>query len=223
MSYIMTRNQHNYLVARGQAVTTQTAPQLAQIAQVNAARLQVEPVEIFIVPDNALNAYTFGLTSPNSIVLNSALFEVMDRDEIQFVLGHEMGHVRLGHTWLNSVIGGIAGVPSSFEAAMLLALAFRSWNRTCEYSADRAGMLACSRPDKAISALVKLELGASPHSQATVQRALASIEKYGDSWADDFSEIMYTHPIIAHRIRKLQEYASSTEYQGLQNRMNANV
>ena len=35
-----------------------------------------------------------------AIVLYSSLFKIMDQDEIQFILGHEMGHVKLGHTWL---------------------------------------------------------------------------------------------------------------------------
>jgi hypothetical protein len=39
-------------------------------------------------------------------------------------------------------------------------MAFLWWNRACEYSADRAGLLACGRLHKAISALVKLAEGA---------------------------------------------------------------
>ena len=36
------------------------------LIQVNSARLQVEPVNVFIVPSNQLNAYTFGMDSTQS-------------------------------------------------------------------------------------------------------------------------------------------------------------
>ena len=67
-----------------------------------------------------------------------------------------LGHVALGHTWLNTLVGGIAGIPGSFLGGSDLDMAFLGWNRTCEYSADRAGLLACGSLEKAISALIKL-------------------------------------------------------------------
>ena len=102
-------------------------------------------MDVFIVPSNRLNAYTFGMDSPKAIVLYSPLFKIMDQDEIQFILGHEMGHVKLGHTVLNTLVGGMAGIPSSYGALAIMELAFRWWNRACEYSADRAGVLACAQ------------------------------------------------------------------------------
>ena len=83
----------------------------------------------------------------------------MDADELRFIIGHEMGHVALGHTWLNSLVGGMAGIPSSSTSSAILTLAFLSWNRTCELSADRAGLLACGSLDKAVSSLIKLVAG----------------------------------------------------------------
>ncbi len=223
LSFASLRSMHQSLMQNGQPVNPQTAPELSRMARENAMRLQIPPVDIFIARNQTLNAYTFGLSSPKTIVLHSALFEVMDQDEIQFILGHEMGHVRLGHTVLNSLIGGLAGVPSSYEAALLLSLAFRGWNRACEYSADRAGLLACGRPDKAISALVKLEIGGNPHSRAAMERALQAIEASEGNLLEDLSEIAYTHPIIVHRIKELQEYAATREYARLQALVNQNV
>src|SRR4030066_1917461 len=120
------------------------------------------------------------MDSPKAILLYSSLFKIMDCDELQFILGHEMGHVKLGHTWLNTLVGGMAGTPSSLGAAAIMELAFRWWNRACEYSADRAGVLACSKPNKAISALVKLEVGTVARSQAGIQAALQHIETNDD-------------------------------------------
>ena len=100
----------------------------------------------------------------------------MDKDELQFIIGHELGHVDLGHTWLNTLVGGMAGIPSTYGAAAILELAFRWWNCACEYSADRAGVLACSNPNKAISALIKLEAGNNVRTEFDIRNAIQRIE-----------------------------------------------
>jgi len=50
-----------------------------------------------------MNAYTFGLSDPR-VVCSIQPFQVMDAEELSFIIGHELGHVALGHTWLNSLI-----------------------------------------------------------------------------------------------------------------------
>ena len=173
--------------------------------------------------NKTLNAYTFGMDSPKAIVLHSALFQLMDHDELQFILGHELGHVDLGHTWLNTLIGGMAGIPSSFGAAAILELAFRCWNRACEYSADRAGVLACNNPNKAITALVKLEAGSDARTQAGILRAIQRIESQDDDLVNNLSELLATHPMIIKRIEQIREFAASDNYRRLQTLMNQNL
>ena len=193
------------------------------IIQENFARLQVEPVNVFIVPSRQLNAYTFGMDSPKAIVLYSSLFEIMDRDEIQFILGHEMGHVKLGHTWLNTLVGGMAGIPSSLSAAAIMELAFRWWNRACEYSADRAGVLACGKPDKAISALIKLDAGSVTLSQAGMHAAMQHIETDDDDIMHNLEELIASHPMIAKRIDEIRNYSKTQAYVHLRSLMDQNL
>jgi Zn-dependent protease with chaperone function len=223
LSYHFTRSHHQDLLRAAHLVTTTTQPALSKLADEAAHSLQVEPVQVFVAHSRALNAYTFGLTSPKVVVLHSALFKVMDPAEILFILGHEMGHVRLGHTWLNSLVGGMAGIPSSFVASALLEVAFYSWNRTCEYSADRAGLLACRNPHKAISALVKLETGAAGLDPAQLERALQAIEQREDHWLRDLGELHATHPNTVRRIRELRKFAASDQYRYLQGLINHNL
>lgn len=222
-SYGFSRSQHKALIQQTQVVTPQNSPVLVSLARQAAIRLQVQPVEIFIAPSRVLNAYTFGLSSPKTIVLHSALLNTMDHEEMQFILGHEMGHVRLGHTWLNSLVGGMAGIPSPSGASIILTMAFLGWNRACEYSADRAGMLACNNPKKAMTALLKLQLGSNTYSQASLERAIQVITTQEHSTFVDFRELLATHPMIARRIDHLQHYAASSQYQHLQARMNQNI
>lgn len=214
-------SHHNALLQRAKPVTAQTIPQLEALVRATAARLRVTNTTTYVAPARILNAYTFGLTNPKVIVLYAGLFPVMaDRRELQFVIGHEMGHVQLGHTWLNSLLGGMAGIPSPFGAAVLLYFAFRWWNRACEFSADRAGLLACGDVNAALSALVKLATGGAARSAASQQRVLTQLEQQEADWGSQLSELLSTHPLMATRIEHLRAYAASEAYRRLQAKVN---
>jgi Zn-dependent protease with chaperone function len=217
-AYWSTRAHHSALMARATPVAPETAPGLWAVVQAGTARLGPGPVQVYVVPSATLNAYTFGLASPKVVVLNSALLQVLDADEVAFVLSHELGHVRLGHTWLNSLVGGLAGIPSPATAFAVLGLAFLWWNRACEHSADRAGLLATANPNKAISALIKLATGGRARSGADLERALAQVEARDAEAGSQWAEALATHPLMARRISELRRYAASAEYQRLVSR-----
>ena len=222
LSYYLGRSHHQSLVRRARQVTARASPQIDPILREASARLQPGDVLAYIAPGRALNAYTFGLSSPKVVVVYSGLLDVMDRDELSFILGHELGHVALGHTWLNSLVGGIAGVPASWSAGMLMAMAFLWWNRACEYSADRAGLLACGKPEKAVSALVKL--GAGPRAgQSDLSEVYRRIDAEDDNLLGSISEMMGTHPMLIKRIQAVRKYAGSSEYRRLKKLVDRNL
>jgi Zn-dependent protease with chaperone function len=219
LSYAATRSHHRSLMEQAVAVSPRRAPRLAALVDETVVRLQPGPVQVFVAPHDALNAYTFGLSAPKVLVLHSALLDVMDEDELRFVLGHELGHVALGHTWLNSLVGGMAGIPSPFVASVLLSMAFLWWNRACEFSADRAGLLACGDPQKAITALTKLTIGRDIRSPAELERALRHVDAEDDHVLSGLGEALSTHPMTIRRIEQLRRYAASGQYRRLQTAM----
>ena len=219
MSYLLGRAHHQELVRVAEVITQQTMPDLDRLVRRGVERLQPGPVQVFVASGRELNAYTFGLSSPKAVVLYAGLFQVMDGDELLFILGHEMGHVALGHTWLNSLVGGMAGIPASWSVGAVLALAFLWWNRMCEYSADRAGLLACGKPKKAISALVKLGAGPSARTVRDLERAYRQIDAEDDTPAGALGEVLATHPMLIRRIENLKRYAASDTYRRLLSRM----
>jgi len=223
MAYYAGMNHHRHLVETATRITPENSGQLAPVIRQAAHRLQVEPLDFFLVPSKELNAYTFGLASPKAVVMNQSLFSVMDREELQFILGHEMGHVKLGHTWLNSLVGGMAGIPAPGGASLLLVMALRGWNRACEFSADRAGVLACANPAKAISALVKLESGGVPLTVQNLEQIIHRIEAQDDSLENNMGELLATHPMIIKRIEQIRQFTRSRQYQQLQTGMNGNL
>jgi Zn-dependent protease with chaperone function len=221
ISYVLNRSHHNELIAAALPVNAETAPGLAELAKSCTRRLRAAPTSMYVAPGMTLNAYTFGLVEPQVVVVYAGVLKIMDEDELRFIIGHEMGHVCLGHTWLNSLVGGIAGIPSPYFAAALLYFSFRWWNRACEYSADRAGLLACGKPEKAASALIKLAGGASGvRSAEALQQVLQKIESEDDGLTGNLTELLSTHPMVVRRLDALRKYAVSGEYKRLQAEVN---
>ncbi len=215
LSYYLGRTHHLNLLKQSTRLTSHNAPRLANLIKRAAERISPGEVEVYLTPGEALNAYTFGIFPPKVIVLYSPLLEVMDEEELLFVIGHEMGHIALGHTWLNSLVGGLAGIPSSWSAAAVLSMAFLWWNRACEYSADRAGLLASGKPEKAITALIKLGVGSPLYSAADLERAYRLIDAEDDTLLGSMSEVLRSHPLLIRRIEKLRNYMRSAQYQRL--------
>jgi Zn-dependent protease with chaperone function len=215
-AYFSSRSHHQNLVRAAYPVNQSRAPGLMRLFQECAARLKPGPWQAFVVPSRQLNAYTFGLDDPKVVVLYSALLDVMDADELRFIIGHEMGHVALGHTRLNSLVGGLAGIPSSSLASTALMTVFLWWNRTCEFSADRAGMLAVGKPEKAVTALIKLVAGPTGKTARGLELAYQRIDAEDDTLLGSLQETFASHPMLIRRINALRQWASSEQYRRLQ-------
>lgn len=213
LAYSHGKAHQRELMRTAQPILAATQPGLAALGQAAVQRLKPGAVEFFLLRNAELNAYTFGLETPKTVVLYSSLTHAMDQGELLFIIGHELGHVALGHTWLNSIVGGMAGIPAPGAAGALLTMAFLWWNRACEYSADRAGLLACGSLTKAVSALVKLEAGPiGAHNPQQMAQAYAKIDAQDDSWEGSLQEAFATHPLLIRRINALRAWAETGDY-----------
>ncbi len=73
-------------------------------------------------------------------------------------------------------------------------------------SCDRAGLAACGNLTKGISALAQLAVGDIDTAEE-LKRALAAIERQDDSLENVLGEALSDHPMIAKRIKALQEFS----------------
>ncbi len=136
----------------------------------NALKEACKILDIKDIPDlylkqGFIDAFTVGVDRP-IIVLSSACVSLLTYDELLFILGHELGHIKSKHVLytmiaenLPAIIEGI-GAFTPFGIGELLAqgakIALYDWYRKSEFSADRAGLLVCQNLDAAISTMSKL-------------------------------------------------------------------
>ena len=78
-------------------VSERQFPHIHEMLRDGAYILDMENVpELFITQTPLVNAMALGIDRP-FIVINSGLVDLMDPEELRFVVGHELGHVLSGH------------------------------------------------------------------------------------------------------------------------------
>ncbi len=222
-AYAQLRTRHQALKKKQANLPPELRARVKRLAQAAADRLQVEPVQLLIADQPRANAYAFGIGQPKEIVLYRPLLHILDDAELQSVIGHEMGHVLFGHTTVNTLIGSLGGISGNVWITLLLSTIFRWWLRACEYSADRAGALASSDPESAISALLKIETGGRARSETELRHALQAIEGRDRTSLSELKALLRTHPLTFNRIERLRKWAATKHYQSLQDQANSNL
>lgn len=76
-------------------VNEQTAPDLYHVVEDMAMVAQIPMPRVFIIDDPGLNAFATGSNPQNAAVAaTSGLLGVMNREELEAVMGHEVSHIR---------------------------------------------------------------------------------------------------------------------------------
>lgn len=170
-------------------------PDIFNIFKKQAQNLNIDKASIYIIQDPYLQAYTLGLTKC-IIVLTSALVEQLDEKELSFVIGHELGHFKAGHTKLSTLFNPLG------NDNILSALVFGIWNRKTEYSSDRCGLIMTRDIDSAISALIKISIGSKLYTKLNISGYVAQI-KTAEQRSVKLSELLIDHPLTTNRIKNI--------------------
>lgn len=90
--------------------TSDQERQLLNVVEEMAVASGLPMPSVYIVPDADPNAFVSG-TKPGEahLAVTSGLLEILNRDELQAVIAHEMGHVKNEDTKLMTIIAGLGG------------------------------------------------------------------------------------------------------------------
>ena len=149
-------------------VTERQMPSLHKIMREACEVLDVEVPLFYISSSPQLNAYTACPDKP-IVCVYSYLIDMLDDDELRFVIGHELSHIKSQHityqalgtilaeNLLGAILSTVPGL-STFSQPAIYALnyAYYEWFRAAELSCDRGGYLACQNFTASCKALMKL-------------------------------------------------------------------
>lgn len=180
--------------------------------------------ELYVARPRGLNAGAIGWDDP-FVVLNSGALELLDEDELRFVMAHELGHVLSGHALyrtmmiviLRFLLPRLLFVPAAWMLVQGVALALYEWSRKSELSCDRAGLLAVQ--DLALAQRVHMKMAGGSHlDQMSVEAFQAQAAEYetGGDLRDNILKLMMlswsTHPFPVLRLAELTRWAEGGEY-----------
>ena len=90
--------------------TEREAPELYMIVANLIQKAQMPMPKIFIIPEEAPNAFATGRNPEHAVVaVTEGLLKLMNRDEIEGVLAHELAHVKNHDILISSIAATIAG------------------------------------------------------------------------------------------------------------------
>ena len=167
-----------------QPVTREQLPRLYQVMERLAAKSNIPVPKLYVVPDEAPNAFATGRNPRHaSVAVTQGLLELMNDEELEGVIAHELSHVRNYDILISSIAATLAGAITWIAhwgmwlgggdgedrqrnvfvelalmilaplAAMLLQLAL---SRQREYAADATGARMVGNQYGLMSALQKL-------------------------------------------------------------------
>jgi Zn-dependent protease with chaperone function len=149
-------------------VTERMLPRLHRYLGWGCRILDLPEPELYVTLNPVPNAYTYGHKSP-FIVLTSGLIDLLGDEELSFVIGHELGHIKAGHVLYTVLANNIASIVAAIGQATFgigsllgqgLVVALHDWYRKAELTADRAGLLCVQRLEPCLKVFMKLAGGA---------------------------------------------------------------
>ena len=158
------------LLARAVRVDLRMVPGVAASFQSLRNRLGIDvPMEAYVFQDASINAFVVRGRRHVFVALSSAAVNGLQEAELDFVIGHELGHAVFEHV----------DMPAEYllEMADLSPrerMRVRAWERAAEISADRVGLLCCGSLDVAATAMFKTISGLVRPDVAVSAREFAS-------------------------------------------------
>jgi len=95
---------------RAQPISAGDAPELYQTVQILTQRAGLPMPKVYIIPKDQPNAFATGRNPENAAVaVTRGLMDLMDRDEIEGVLAHELAHVKNRDILIGTIAATMAG------------------------------------------------------------------------------------------------------------------
>jgi len=218
-----------------QPVTREQLPRLYEVMERLVAKAKLPMPKLYVIPQPAPNAFATGRNpSHASVAVTAGLMELMNDDELEGVIAHELSHVRNydilitsiaatlagAITWIAHVgqwamifggygnsrdrRGGLGALLMIFVAPLAALLIQLGLSRQREFAADASGARMVGHPYGLVSALEKL--GAyNKRIPMNVSPTTASLFIVAPLTAGQiFSGLFSTHPPLSERIAVLR-------------------
>lgn len=170
-----------------------------------------EKMELKKIPDiyvlqsgGTLNAFATRFFGRNMVVIYSEIFELVNtnqEDELNFILAHELAHIKRNHLMKHMVILPAMWIPGVAELYL----------RACEFTCDRYAAYYTGKSEAAKNSLMMLAIGKHLylHVNKDVYMKQLNEEKSFFVW---FSQFLATHPPLPRRIDEIGKLFGESQF-----------
>ncbi len=169
------------------------------------AKMEIAKVpDIYVIQSGGiLNAFATRLIRRNLIVVYAEIFELINtnaEDELQFILAHELAHIKRNHLTKMGLILPSMWIPGVAELYI----------RACEYTCDRYAAYYTGNSEAAKNCLTLLAIGKDlyPHVNRAEYLQQINDERGFVTW---LSEVLSTHPPLPKRINEISLLFGETD------------
>jgi heat shock protein HtpX len=213
---------------RAQPVTREELPRIYSVVERLTQKAGLPMPKLFVIPVESPNAFATG-RNPNhaSVAVTQGILNLLDDDELEGVLAHELGHVRNRDILTSSIAATLAGAITILARmgfwfglggrddrdrgggifmlllAPVAAVLIQLWvSRTREYEADATGAGITHNPEALARALQKLDTY-SKRVPMMASPSTAHLFIVQPLLGVNLGNLFSTHPPIASRIERL--------------------
>jgi len=222
---------------RAKPISEEESPGLYSLIRRLTMEAGLPMPKLYIVPGDMPNAFATGRNPEHAAVaVTEGLLRILDRDEVEGVLAHELAHVKnrdilistIAATMAGAIMmlasmarwamilggrsdddeggGGLALLVTAFVAPFAAMLIQLAISRSREYQADASGAKISGKPLGLANALVKLE-SASRQVPAQVSPSTAHMFIVNPLRGGGMLSLFSTHPSIPDRVNRLRAMA----------------
>lgn len=226
---------------RAQPVTREQLPRAYQVVERLTQRMGIPMPKMYVIPTDSPNAFATG-RNPNhaSVAMTEGILNLLNDEELEGVLAHELGHVGNRDILISSVAatlagaitmlarfgfffgmgdrddrdrgGGFVGLLMLILAPLAATLIQLAVSRSREYQADATGAELTGNPYALASALRKLD-AYSKRIPLLASPSTAHLFIVAPLLGGmNFANLFSTHPPIAKRIERLTGRPAELDY-----------
>lgn len=177
---------------RAQPVTREELPRVYQVVERLTQKIGIPMPKIYVIPTDSPNAFATGRNPQHaSVAVTQGILNLLSDEELEGVLGHELGHVRNRDILISSIAATVAGAITMLASMGRWAIIFGGMERD---DRDRGGGLA---------ALFMLIV--APIAATLIQLAISRSREYeADHTGAEFTGNPYA---LASALQKLDAYS----------------
>jgi heat shock protein HtpX len=178
-------------MSRARQVSLAEVPELHAMVEKLARNAGLPKPRVYIMPGQTPNAFATGRNPENAAVaFTEGLLQLLQRDELEGVLAHELGHIRNRDILISSIAAVMAGAISYLATMAQWAMIFGGGSN------DDEG------PGNLVAMLVMMIV--APLAAAIIQMAISRSREY---LADATGAKICGHPkSLAHALQRLEDY-----------------